>query len=214
MPRRVIAGLAWLGAALVVISAPFAALADAPFSPGGWQALPGYAALVHDTLRPAFEFASPEWVLRIWEAPLALGFALIAASAGPLVMRARVNHPKIGYLILIAAALLGMLALGTGSEAALGTNSPLGFLYFLATPLAPLGACAAGALALRARALNRGSAWSLTAAPVASLGSLAVLPQFPAGTGLGLALAWAIAVLVGTRSPGYETEPVKGSPGG
>ena len=194
---RVAAWLALVGAGLVIITAPLAALADTPFSPGGWKALPPYAAAMHDRLRPAFEFADPQWVLRLWEAPLALGFALIAAGAWPLGRWAHAADRLVGLLVYAATALLAALALGTGFEAALGTDFPGTVLYFIATPLAPAVACAAGVVALRRHALPRASAWALTAAPLAMVASATLLPQFPAGTGLGLALAWAAAVLAG-----------------
>lgn len=204
---RAAAGIGAAGGLLVVITAPFAALADAPFSPGGWQSLPRHAAALHEVMRPAFEFADPVAVLRWWEAPLALGFALIAASSVPLGKRSHSRDRLVGFLVVAATALLAALAMGIGLEVLLGPETPGTILYFIATPLAPLAACLAGGLALQRQALPRAAAWALVAAPPAMLASGLLLPQFPAGTGLGLAVAWTVAVLAGSSSDAPGSHP-------
>lgn len=206
------------GATLALLAAPFAAFADAPFAPGGTDALPGFWRAFHEAFLPLFTFASPRVVLDVWQLIVAAAFAAVIFAVRPLLNVTRKKAPRSGILLAGAFGLLCVHALGIVIESITfgwTTGESVGFaLYFPTLFIQPLAATLAGVSAWRAGALGPGIAWPLTLAPVFLVAAMLMFQQFPGGTAPGLLAPWAIAAyessrLEATQSPEPSVETAR-----
>lgn len=198
------------GAVLAFLVAPFAAMADAPFSPGGVEGAPPFWVAFYETFEPAFTFASPRVVLDAWQLATAAALTLVLAGAW-MWLRASVTFGRARPVAWTAWGMLAVHTLGIVIESLSfreGLFESVGFaLYFPTTFVAPLAACVAGFAALRSRALNRSSAWALAAAPLFLVAAMVLFNQFPGGTAPGLAAPWALALHLAHRAHTPKASP-------
>lgn len=192
------AALGWLGFGLALVAAPFAALADAPFSEGGVEALPAGWAAFWEAFGPALTFASPGVVLGVWQFVVGLALGLVVFAARGLPTAARARSPWAARLTAVALALLAVHGAGAAVEGAgllFGPLANVGFALYLPTLfLAPFVASIAGVVVLARGGLSRHAGWGLALAPIALVMAMIAFTQFPGGTAPGLALPWALAL--------------------
>lgn len=192
--------MAWIGAAVAIVCAPFVALADGLVVDPLLADAPRWALDLHDIAGPLVEFSSPPVAMRVWQLPMAVGVLFALSQGGGiawgLTAERNTRLALSAALAATGAASLGALLESLTSAETMGEN--VGFaLYFVGIPVALIATSVLGVVSLREKTLPRSYGLALALSPLAVVVFSLVLLQFPAGQLPIFALFWAI--LTGAR---------------